>query len=364
MHESLPLDRNHFQPSAPWPDEHGIPINAHGGGILFHQGVFYWYGEHKVGGEAGNRAEVGVRVYSSADLYNWTNQGVALAVSDDPRNDLARGCILERPKVLFCPRTERFVMWFHLELKGEGYLPARTGVAVADHPCGPFQFVKSFRPNAGHWPANIPDELKRPLSSEEERQLQGLHLPGSPVPDFPKDLLFRRDFAGGQMARDMTVFADDDKAYLIYASEENGTLHIAELTDDFQTTSGRYARFFAGAFREAPALFKRQGKYYLITSGCTGWEPNAAEVAVADSIFGPWRVLGNPCSGPQAEITFGAQSTHVLQVPDRPDTFIFMADQWNPSNAIDGRYLWLPIDFENERPLIRWTDRWRLGLLP
>jgi hypothetical protein len=39
---------------------------------------------------------------------------------------------------------------------------------------------------------------------------------------------------------------------------------------------------------EAPTLFKRKGKYYLIASGCTGWLPNEARSAIADNIFGPW----------------------------------------------------------------------------
>lgn len=70
----------------------------------------------------------------------------------------------------------------------------------------------------------------------------------------------------------MNLFVDDDgKAYHIYASEDNSTLHISELTDDYTACSGNYARFFVGRFMEAPAMFKKDGKYYLIMSGCTGW---------------------------------------------------------------------------------------------
>ena len=43
-------------------------INAHGGGILYDKGTYYWYGEHKVEGDAGNYAQVGVHCYSSKDL--------------------------------------------------------------------------------------------------------------------------------------------------------------------------------------------------------------------------------------------------------------------------------------------------------
>ena len=78
-----------------------------------------------------------------------------------------------------------------------------------------------------------------------------------------------------QMSRDMTLYVDDDGiAYHIYSSEENLTLQIAELTDDYQGHSGKYVRLFPGGHNEAPAIFKKDGTYWMITSGCTGWAPN------------------------------------------------------------------------------------------
>ena len=32
-------------PGQVWNDTDGNPINAHGGGILYHEGTYYWYGE-------------------------------------------------------------------------------------------------------------------------------------------------------------------------------------------------------------------------------------------------------------------------------------------------------------------------------
>lgn len=34
-------------PGSIWKDMDGNPINAHGGGILYHEGTYYWYGEFK-----------------------------------------------------------------------------------------------------------------------------------------------------------------------------------------------------------------------------------------------------------------------------------------------------------------------------
>jgi hypothetical protein len=357
----MPL--KYFQPGALWPDDNGVHINAHGGGVLFHDGVYYWFGEHKTGGEAGNAAHVGVHVYSSADLYHWKDEGIALAVSDDPENPITRGCILERPKVIFNPRTKQFVMWFHLEPKGADYAGSLSGVAVADNITGPFRFLESFRPNAGVWPENAAAESRRPLSAEERARVDSLDLPGGPLPYYPKHLLFRRDFAGGQMARDMTLFVDDDGVgYHIYASEANGTLHISQLSGDFLKPAGRYTRVLPGRFNEAPALMKWRGRYFMFASDCTGWAPNPARLLAADSIFGPWEELGNPCIGDGAQIsnTFNSQSTFVLPVQGMTDAFIFMADRWNPENAIDGRYVWLPVEFRNDVPMFGWHEHWDL----
>ena len=312
-----------------WPDDSGRHINAHGGGILKYGDTYYWFGEHK--SDNTSDALVGVMCYSSKDLINWHNCGVALSVSDERGSDIERGCILERPKVIYNPVTKKFCMWFHLELKGRGYNAARYGVAVANRPEGPYKFLYSQRANAGTW-----------------------SIEGSPI-NF--DEYLKRDFGTGQMARDMTLYIDDNgKAYHIFSSEENYTLHIAELTGDYLHHTGRYTRVAPGGHNEAPAIFKHDGTYWMITSGCTGWEPNEARMFSAPSIWGPWTQHPNPCQGPKAEKTFLGQSTFVLTLED--GRHIFMADIWRPRHPSDARYIWLPIEFENGKPVIKWRDEW------
>ena len=100
-----------------WHDTAGHVVNAHGGGVLAHGGKYYLYGEHKVYGRAGNKAHVGVHMYSSEDLESWKDEGAVLKVEDKVGSDIEDGCVLERPKILFCEKTGKFVMFFHLELK-------------------------------------------------------------------------------------------------------------------------------------------------------------------------------------------------------------------------------------------------------
>jgi Glycosyl hydrolases family 43 len=352
-----------FEPGNIWLDNKGVHINAHGGGVIIYNKTYYWFGEHKTEGEAGNVSNVGVHVYSSKNLTNWNDEGIALSMDDDTTSLLVKGSIVERPKVIYNKKTKTFVMWFHHELKGQGYKAALTGLATSNKITGPYKYIKSMNPNAGKWPINFPDEYKK---VDQEPKMEGVKIQSPEGQKIVREGFFvRRDFAKGQMARDMTLFVDDDgKAYHIHSSENNQTLHFAELTDDYQSFTGKYVRVLEGKANEAPAIFKKEGKYYLISSGTTGWKPNPARLAVADHPFGPWQELGDPSRGDEKQVktTFWSQSTFILPVIGKKDAYIYMGDRWTPENAIDGRYVWLPIQFENNKPILRWFDKWDISV--
>ena len=311
-----------FRPKEVWKDTEGNAINAHGGGIMYHKGTYYWYGEYKVGKtilpswatwECYRTDVTGVSCYSSKDLLNWKFEGLALkAVPDDPNHDLHPSKVCERPKVIYNKKTKKFVMWIHAE--SADYSMAAAGVAVSDRPEGPFEYIGSFRPNE-------------------------------------------------TMSRDQTLFVDDDgTAYQFSSSENNQTLHINRLTDDYLRPDGTYVRRFVDKAREAPAVFKYDGKYYMLSSGCTGWDPNQAELAVADSIMGGWTVLGNPCTGIDADKTFYGQSTYVIPVNAKKGLFIACFDMWKKKDLADSRYIWLPlkIDKSTGKMSIPWMPSWTL----
>lgn len=303
-----------------WCDTRGEVINAHGGGILYHDSLYYWYGEYK--GDSTYRLEWvktwecwrteagGISCYSSKDLVKWKFEGIVLPpLPEDTTSDLHPSQVIERPKVIYNEKTRQFVMWMHIE--SPDYEKARAGVAVSDKPSGQFAYLGSFKPN-------------------------------------------------GQDSRDQTLFKDDDgRAYQIAASEWNKTLYISLLNDQYTQPSGIYTRNFIDQSREAPAVFKHQGKYYMITSGCTGWDPNEAEYAVADSMLGEWTVTGNPCFGQEAEITFKSQCTFVLPLAGEKGKFIAMFDKWNKTDLDDSRYIWLPVSLKGDSVKIEWKERWR-----
>jgi len=311
----------YFTPKQVWYDIEGNAINAHGGGIMKYERTYYWYGEYKVGettlpGWATwecYRTDVGgVSCYSSKDLLNWRFEGVVLKPEvNDPNSDLHPSKVIERPKVVYNPHTNKFVMWVHAE--SADYSKACAGVAVSDTPVGPFKYLGSFRPNES-------------------------------------------------MSRDQTLFVDDDSiCYQICSSENNQTIHINRLTKDYLKPDGFYVRRFIGQSREAPALFKYNGKYYMLSSGCTGWDPNEAELAVADSLTGEWTVLGNPCVGNDSDKTFYGQSTYVIPVNPSHGKFIACFDMWNKKNLSDSRYIWLPLKINRHTGSIRipWMEKWK-----
>ena len=312
-----------FRPKEVWNDTEGNPINAHGGGILYHDGTYYWYGEYKVGEtvlpadatwERYRTDVTGVSCYSSRDLLNWKFEGVALkAIKDDPESDIHPSQVLERPKVIYNKNTKKFVMWMHID--SPDYSKAESGVAIADSPTGPFTYLDGFRPN-------------------------------------------------GSMARDQTLFVDDDgTAYQFASSEENQTMHINRLTDDYTRPDGTVVRRFIGMAREAPAVFKHNGKYYMLSSGCTGWDPNRAELAVADSIMGEWTVIGDPCTGPDADKTFYGQSTYVIPVQGKKNAYIACFDMWKKKDLQDSRYIWLPMIWNEDKATfsIPWHAEWKIS---
>ena len=109
-----------------------------------------------------------------------------------------------------------------------------------------------------------------------------------------------------------------------------------------------------------------KGVHVYSSRDLVNWKPNAARCFRARSLAGPWESLGNPCRGvnPQnglgPEKTWGCQSTFLLPDPARPGSFIAMFDMWRPKNAIDGRYVWLPVEFSPEGwMVIEWRDAWR-----
>ena len=292
-----------------WQDMDGKDIQAHGGCILQYRDRFYWYGENKGAPNCPGRNRVdviGISCYSSGNLVDWKYEGIVLKAEPDPESPLHFSKVVERPKVLYNEKTNRFVMWMHLD--SPDYSFSGVGIAAAEQPTGPFRLIRTTHPNR-------------------------------------------------QESRDMTLYRDEDgAAYLIHAKDWNKTMNIARLNESYTDLDGTYVSVMTDQEREAPALCKHGGLYYMVTSGCTGWAPNSALYAVSPHIMGHWKLIDNPCEGPDSRKTFFGQSSFLFAVNQK---HYLMLDHWIPENLQKSGYSILPVTFDEEGIMtVRWKDTW------
>lgn len=338
-----------FYPGRVWLDTEGKRIQAHGGSLMFLDGVYYWYGENKEKTDGKNGIwHWGVRCYSSTDLYNWKDEGLIIPPEpEDPASSLHPSACMDRPHIIYNKRTKKFVCW--LKIMNKDQTQSET-VLTADCILGPYTKVR-----------------------------EGLRPLGMSAGDF-----------------DLAV-AEDGKAYYYFERVHSETI-CADLTEDYTDVTGYYSTHFPHSgppyVREATAHFLRKGKHYLITSGTTGYLPNPSETAIADTWHGPYTVLGDPHPEDESKTSFHSQISSVFKVPGKKDLYIACADRWLPQamdkqypvyremfekifsgraeefdfsrmgeqvveNTAIADYVWLPIRFEGDKPVIHWLDSWR-----
>jgi len=313
-------------PGQLWNDAKSEPINAHGGGILFHNGIYYWYGTHKIQGlSEAKHADGGIHCYSSKDLLKWYDMGMVLnLVKGDDSNDLAYECNFDRPKVVFNARSGNFVAFFKLYLKGKGTETGFVGVALSKSPTGPFTYSHKFL--------------------------------GANSPNGSGDFAMHQEENGDLYH--LTV-RKPDKAFV-----------VGKMNDDYLLPNGEYV-VCSGILdkTEAPAIVKRNGIYHLLASGSTGWDPNPARYFTSISLTGPWQYHGNPCSGINPvnglgpEKNFGGQSTFILKLQGLADAYVAMFDVNKPEHPYESRHIWLPVKIQNNQFSIEWQDAWSFDTL-
>ena len=267
----------------PWFDDHGNIVNAHGACIVEEKGRYYLFGEWK---SDESNAFPGFSCYSSDDLVNWKFERVVLTVQPD--GILGPNRVGERVKVMKCPSTGEFVMFMHAD--DMGYKDPYIGYATCKTING-------------------------------EYQLQGpLLYQGKPVQRW-----------------DMGTFQDTDgKGYLLI---HHGPIY--RLSDNYRSIEMEVAHVKGSG--ESPAMFKKDGIYYMLYSNLTSWEKNDNFYFTAPKIEGPWTKQGLFC--PEGTLTYNSQSTFVFPLKRGNDTIpMFMGDRWSyPHQASAATYVWMPM---------------------
>jgi hypothetical protein len=309
---SLRAGPQFINPGEIWPDDRGKHIQAHGGGVLQLRDTYYWFGEDRSPDNKPNLRYVAC--YSSKDLVHWKFRNQVVK-ADDPAH-LGPGWVLERPKVYFNAKTRKYVMYAHID--DRRYQVASVAVFVSNRVDGDYVFVRMFRPL-------------------------------------------------DQQSRDIGQFVDDDgAAYLIFEDRPHG-FHIAKLSEDYMTVAEEIHEFTReeGGALEGGALVHVGGRYFVIGSQMSGWDPNPNKVATAPSLRGPWSSFKD--LAPPEKNTYQSQSTFLLKVTGRQKTtVIFMADWWvhsnHPLNLADARYIWMPVEIDGDSFFVPEPKPWKIDL--
>lgn len=347
---------NSIKPGQTWLDTDGKKIEAHAGAIYFENDTYYWYGENKEFTDGIKPIWTwGIKCYSSKDLYNWTDLGYL--VDPDPDNEDAAFYVnnrADRPHIIYNEKTKKYVMW--VKFSGER---ACFAVLTSDTLVGKYCLIKmDFRPH-------------------------------------------------GLKAGDFDLVKDEEtkKAYIYFDGDHTG-INCIELTDDYLDVTDVKTLHFDGLYppfvREAPAHLFHNNKHYLLTSGLTGYLPNPSEAAVADNYHGPFTVMGDPHVNDESSASFNSQISFIFKHPKK-DLFIALADRWvseypmtkekyeilkraiasrfDPdkysatmeermsikdmpmlasANTSKAEYVWLPIEWKDDMPIIRWYNEWKI----
>lgn len=290
-------------------DNLGNAVDAHDGMIAYFNETYYLYGtSYDCGFEWNNKTApfCGFKVYASKDLINWKDEGFLF----DAQNQVWQtrcdgktyGCF--RPHVVYNRKYQQYILWINVYDNVIGYR-----VFTSQSPAGPFTEVAEPKLAINH--------------------------------DKP---------AAGLNNGDHDLFVDDDgTAYLALTDwRASGAIAIEQLTDDYLSGSGKFVTQVTEGKTEAPALFKRQGIYYITYSdpNCGYCSGTGTSYKTASSVFGPWsagkKISDNSCGG---------QPSFVSTIKLPADTiFLYGSDLWNNAakNEALANFYWMPLVFEHD----------------
>ena len=270
-----------------WYDTDSNVVQAHGAGFLQVGDTWYMIGEDR-----SHSWSPDVNMYSSKDLQTWKFEGKIIE-NGVTHPQLGKERFIERPKIMYNKRTGKYVVWCHWE--GSNYGASEAGVFYSDKITGPYTFHKG----------------ERPL---------------------------------GIKSRDCNVFVDDDgTAYFVSTIEENQHLGFFRLSDDY-LDAVECQQLFKGDRREAPAIVKVDGIYYMLSSACTGWDPNQCKLATSRHMTTSWSGLTSIGD----RIAFDTQAASILTVKGtKQTTYLYVGDRWMDPDLPNSKTIIFPITFKD-----------------
>lgn len=286
----------------PWYDTQGNPVQAHGGNFLIEDGIVYMVGEDR-----SHSWRPDVNLYHSRDMEIWEYDGKIIE-NGVTTPELGTTRMIERPKLLHCPKTGRYVIWCHYE--ASDYSASEVGVFSSEHITGPYRL---------EW-------CGRPL---------------------------------GIKSRDCNVFVDDDgTAYFISTIEENQHLGLFRLSDDYIRPL-ECTVLMRGLRREAPAIVRVDSLYYMLSSACTGWDPNQCMLSTSKSLTEGW----SPLVPVGDKIAYDTQASSILTLrKGRRTQYLYVGDRWKDPDLPQSKIILIPIELKDGKCDFPYVETFRLNL--
>lgn len=293
-----------------WKDTAGGEIINNCGNILQLGGTFYWYGWDKYAKT--------VQVYTSTTLGSNSWQRRATLIND--------GGWHGRPDVIKHP-SGTYVMIVACSTPND---PGRNGLQyyTSSSPLGPFA-----------------------LQLQENQVING-----------------SGDFVD---MGDKGIYQDDDTsqtAYLLCTTDDggnqNGTTKIVKLNSNYiGQNSVMQSWTVTTNRREALAIFKRKGAYYLTSSGTYGWASTATWYKTSSSISGAFSTLAVVPTSPSSSDSFNTQHDFILKIVGTATTnYVYCGDRWSQDTGAGfGRNAWYHVTFDASGvPTINGEDTWTI----
>ena len=284
-----------------WYDTDGNVVQAHAPGFLKEGNTWYMVGEDRA-----NSWNPDVNLYASEDLQHWRFMGKIIE-NGVTTPELGKTRFIERAKILRNKKTGKYVVWCHWE--GDNYAASEAACFVADQITGPYRLQWSGRPL-------------------------------------------------GVKSRDCNVFVDNDgTAYFISTTTENTDLGLFRLSSDYLSVK-KHTRLMEGQRREAPAIVRVDGLYYMLSSACTGWAPNQCKLSVTKNLRKGWTPLENIGDNR----AFGTQAAAILKVEGtKQTTYLYVGDRWMDPDLPRTKTIIFPVSFKDGQCVFEYRDSFKIN---
>ncbi len=171
---------------------------------------------------------------------------------------------------------------------------------------------------------------------------------------------------------DKGLFQDDDAnktIYLLCTSDDggntNGTHKIIRLNSNGVGQNAVIKTWTVSTNRrEALAIFKRNGTYYMTSSGTHGWSSGETWYKTCATINGTWTAWADVLTSTGSPDSYNTQHDYILKIVGSSVTsFVYIGDRWSLDTGIGyGRSAWYPLTFDGSGvPTIQGDTTWTIN---